>query len=335
MGPGPHGRPHERRPTTHRPALAAGAQRSREGVDRLNIDLVNQVTDAYLQTVEGTDAARLRFLKGVWEIQSTVEAAASAPYTAPDLTAAHEALVTGRPLFTVSAPALPVADYVDVVSRIARYASETAGLPTEQAQALRDADFSAVIDKKVLSTAACSPEAFAADMAAALDARPDGPLTPATVAFVLLSALVPFLTGPARAAMASLGDARVASGAATCPVCGSAASMGRMGESTQLKGAERTLWCGTCHAEWSYERLRCVRCGCRNPDKLRYTYVETDPAHRLHLCDECHGYTRFVFVDDLGKPLSMVVEDAVTATLDAIAADLDYTSAGDGGTKGC
>jgi FdhE protein len=319
---------------TRQPTLAAGASRPREGVDHVNMDLVNQVTDAYLKTAEGTDAARLRFLKGIWEIQSAIEAT-DRSYDAPEATAANEALATGRPLFTESAPAVPIAEYVDAVSRIALYTSETAGLPAEQAEALRHADFATAIVEEALTGAVCAPEAFVANVASELGAQPGGPLTPATVAFVLTSALVPFLTGPARIALAALGDRKVSSGAGTCPVCGSAASMGLMGESTQLKGAERTLWCGLCQAEWSYERLRCVRCGSRNPDKLRYTHVETDSAHRLHLCDECHGYTRFVFTDDLGGPVSMVVEDAVTATLEAIASEQGYTATGDGGAKGC
>jgi FdhE protein len=299
------------------------------------MDLVGRVTDAYLQTAKGSDAARLRFLKGIWEIQSRIEAV-DRHYDAPDADTAREALVTGQPLFLISAPEVPLAEYADAVSRIARYASEMAGLPAEQAEALRGADFAGGIDQERLAGAARSPEAFVADVATEMGAQPGGPLTPATAAFVLISALVPFLTGPAQSAREALGEFdQSAWGAGHCPVCGAAASMGRMGESMQLKGAERTLWCGLCHAEWGYERLRCVRCGCRNPDKLRYTYVEGDSAHRVHLCDECHGYTRFVFVDDLGKPVSMVVEDAVTATLDAVASEQGYTATGDGGKVSC
>ena len=301
----------------------------------MNMDLVSRVTDAYLQTAKGSDAARLRFLEGLWDIQSRIEAV-DRHYDTPVADTAREALVTGQPLFLVSAPEVPVAEYADAVSRIARYASEMAGLPAEQAEALRDADFAAAIGEECLAGAVHSPEAFVAEVASEMGAQPGGLLTSATVAFVLISALVPFLTGPSQSAREALGEFDQRTwGTGHCPVCGAAASMGRMGESTQLKGAERTLWCGLCHAEWGYERLRCVRCGCRNPDKLRYTHVEGDSAHRVHLCDECHGYTRFMFVDDLGKPVSMVVEDAVTATLDAVASEQGYTATGDGGNVSC
>jgi FdhE protein len=258
------------------------------------------------------------------------------PYDVPAADAAREALSTGKPLFALSAPEVPVAEYSSAVSRIARYASEMAGLPDEQAKALLGADFAGAIDAVGLSGAVLSPEVFAAQVADAMGVGPDTPLTPATVAFVLISALVPFLTRASQSACSELGG--LSQGAWTegrCPVCGASAALGRMGESTKLKGAERNLWCGLCHAEWDYERLRCVRCGSRNPDVLRYSYIEGDPAHRVHLCDECHGYTKFVFLDDLGKPASMVVEDAVTARLDAVAIEQGYTATGDGGKGSC
>lgn len=299
----------------------------------MNMDLVSRAAEAYLQTVEGSDAARLRFLTGLWEVQADIESA-GAPYDPPDAEAAKDALVTGQPLFLVSAPSVPLTAYTDAVARIARYVSEHAGLPAEQADALCDADFAAAIDEHALAGAFRSPDTFVADVADAMGVEPEGTLTAATVAFVLVSALVPFLTGPSRAALGTLsGAGRALWTGGDCPVCGGAASMGRMGESTQMKGAERTLWCGMCHAEWGYERIRCVRCGARNPGKLRYSHLEEDPAHRVHLCDECKGYTRFVFVDEVDKPVSMQVEDAMSAILDVVAADIGYTVTGDGGPK--
>lgn len=299
------------------------------------MDLVNQVADAYLQTAEGPDAARLRFARGLWEIQSGVEAV-DRPYAAPNGDIARKAYLSGQPLFLVSTPVVPLTEYMATVSHVAHYASEAAGLPAEQAEAVRDADFAAAINEQLLAKAVPSPDEFVAVVAREMGAHPGGALTPATVAYVLISALMPFLTGPSESARESLGEFDL--GAWTsgqCPVCGSAASLGRMSESTQVKGSKRTLWCSLCHAEWGYERIRCVRCGTRNPDGLRYSYVEGDPAHRVHLCDECHGYTRFVFVDDLGKPLSMVVEDVVAATLDAVALGEGYTVTGDGGKGNC
>jgi FdhE protein len=301
----------------------------------LNTELVSRAVSAYLETAVGPDAARLRFLEGLWDIQSSIESA-ERPYAPPSGEAASEALVNGQTLFAHSAPDVPIAAYSDAVERIARYTSEMAGLPAEQAEVLRNTDFSVALSEERLAGAVHSPEAFVAEVAGDLGAHPSGPLTPATLAFVLISALVPFLTSPSEAALKVLGAFdRRSWGHGRCPVCGAAASMGRVGESTALKGAERVLWCGVCHAEWGYERIRCVRCGTRNPDMLRYSHLENDPAHRVHLCDECHGYAKFVFVNDLRKPLSMVVEDAVTMPLDEVAAQKDYTATGDGGQTSC
>ena len=299
------------------------------------MELVSRAASAYQETAVGPDAARLRFLEGLWDIQASIESA-ERPYAPPSSEAASEALVNGQTLFALSAPEVPVDAYSDGVERIAHYTAEMAGLPAEQAEALRNTNFRAVFSEERLAGAVHSPDAFVAEVANELGAHPAGPLTPATLAFVLISALVPFLTGPSEAALKALGAFdRRAWGHGRCPVCGAAASMGRVGESTALKGAERVLWCGVCHAEWGYERIRCVRCGTRNPDKLRYSHVENDPAHRIHLCDECHGYAKFVFVNDLRKPLSMVVEDAVTMPLDEVAVKNGYTATGDGGQTSC
>jgi len=299
------------------------------------MDLVTRVTDAYLQTLEGSSAARLRFLEGLWDIQSRI-AAVNRPYEAPDAQTSRDALVTGQQLFLMSAPAIPVAEYVDAANRIAAYASEMAGLPAEQAEALSAVDFSEAVGATQLASAPGCPDAFVAEIVAQMSALPDSPLTPASVAFVLASALVPFLVGPAARVLEVVGE--IDGGLWTegrCPVCGAAASAGRMSETTQLSGAQRTLWCGMCHTEWGIERIKCARCGTRNPDMLHYTYVEQDPAHRLHLCEQCHGYMRFVFVDDLELPVAMVVEDAVMTTLDAVASEQGYSATGDGGASSC
>jgi FdhE protein len=297
-------------------------------VNRLNIESVNRVADAYLETVSGSDAGRLSFLKGLWEIQSEAEQAA-VEYQAPDAEAAREALKSGKSLFFLAAPAVPLAEYVELVTRIAAYTADAAGLPEEQADALRSTDFAAAITEELLTSAVSGLHAFEAAVSEALAPAGEA-LTQATLRFVLVSALVPFLTGPAETTLAAVGIIdRTLWSSGNCPVCGSAAAMGRLGESTTLQGAERTLWCSLCNAEWSYERLRCVRCGTRNPDKLRYTHVESDPVHRIHLCDECHGYAKFIAMNDLKKPLSMPVEDAVSANMDGIAVEKGYTATGD------
>lgn len=291
--------------------------------------MVKRASDSYLESAEGSAVARLRFLEGLWAIQSGIEAI-ERPYDIPNAEAARDALVTGQPLFLVSTPIVPLAEYVDAVTAVAAHVSEAAGLPEEQVEALKNADFASAITDKRLECAVRAPDAFFAAVAAALGVDGSTPLTYPTVAFVLASALVPFLTGPSTRAREELGQSVLGSwSSGRCPVCGSAAAMGRMGERSEKQGGERTLWCGLCHAEWGYDRIRCVRCGTRTQSALRYRYAEEDPAHRLHLCDTCHGYVRVVFEDELHAAAVMVVEDAVSTTLDAIARSQGYSPMGD------
>jgi FdhE protein len=302
----------------------------------LNMDHVNQVADAYLATAEGSSAERLRFLKGLWQIQSEIEAANSAEsYEAPETEVARQALLKGRSLFLVSAPAVPPVPYAAAVSRIAAYVAGNAGLAAEQADALRAADFSSVISEDVLSTAPAAPRAFLA-AASEILVEAGSEVAPATIVFVLASALVPFLTGPAARAFAAAGKVdRSVWNSGDCPVCGSSAAAGSIGESSSAQGGVRSLWCGMCHTVWDFDRIRCARCGTGNPDFLRYTHAEDDPAHRLHLCDQCHGYLKVVSENELGKRLDLLVEEAVMAPLDALALELGYTATGDGGSQVC
>jgi len=301
----------------------------------VNAELIQRASDTYLETLTGSDAVRLRFLQGVWEIQSSVESGAG-PYAMPQESVARKAMAMGHPLFGVSAPQINLRAYLNAAERIATYCSERADLPVKEVEALGAVDFSALIEQESLAIAIESPHEFVDLIVDALTARSAPAPTSATIAFVLMSALTPFLTGPSHSLSELLGGfGQHSTDAGECPVCGSGAALGRMGERTALKGAERTLWCAMCHAEWSIERIRCVRCGCRNPDKLRYANVEGDAAHRLHLCDECHGYTRFVFTDDLGRAASMDVEDAVTMVLHDVASELGYSATGDGGAEAC
>lgn len=295
----------------------------------MRTDMLEGALEAYREDADAPLAERLRFLEGLIAIQSELEASVG-PHVLPDVETAREGLLTGQPVFLSSPPALPAGEFVAAVQRVAAYIAEKAGLDESQAAALRSADFDGALTEDALQHAVQSTDAFVAQVAQAIGAAEEADLKPVTVAYVLVSALVPFFSAAAVSALGTLGgvDSQAWS-LGTCPACGSPATIGLKGESTKLQGGERMLWCGLCHTEWSYERLRCVRCGNRATDKLRYTYIEGDSAHRLHLCDECHGYARIVFADELAKPVSMAVEDAVMAPLDSVAREAGYTAAGD------
>lgn len=287
-----------------------------------------------MQDADAGTAARLRFLDGVWRVQDEADVS-GVSFSAPDVETGIDASATGQPLFLVSAPGLPRGAFLDTVERMAALVADTAGLPDEQVAALRQTDFRGVITDEMLVDAARRPEGFLREAAANLAGADGTDLSSATVLFVLSASLTPFVSGPAGQALEAVGDrGRQAWDQGSCPVCGSAAGMARMGEGTQQEGSRRVLWCALCHAEWPYERLRCARCGSRDQAALRYTFVDSDPVHRLHLCDTCHGYVKTTFEGELNRPLSMPVEDAVSTFLDAVAHENGYTASGDGGVGG-
>jgi len=271
----------------------------------------------------------MAFLKGLWDLQAAL-APDMAEYVVPEAETARDALVTGQPLFLVSAPVVSADALRGAVAFIVTYILEASVLEEAEQAALMQANLPAAITDHMVESVVRDFDGFVGAVSAALPSTAENPApSSATVTFVLHSAIVPFLTGPSRLALGTLSKLELSIwDSGNCPVCGTAASMGLMGESTALDGSPRTLWCAHCHAEWSYARMRCVRCGSPAQDKLRYTYEESDPSHRLHLCDECHGYIKVTFVNETQKPISMVVEEAASVTLDAIAAANGYSVRG-------
>jgi len=297
----------------------------------LNIAHINQAADAYLKNAEGPDAARLTFLKGLWELQAELETSAPA-FVAPEPDVARDALASGQPLFRLSSPQVPADAYRAAITRVVAYVLDSAALDPADADALRSADVAAAVSDEMAASALGDFDAFVTEVSRSLQTNPDSPVpSVATLAFVLHEALTPFLTAASAASLKAVdGINWEIWGTSQCPVCGAAAALGRMSEGTSLQGAGRTLWCSQCHAEWGYERIRCARFGSRTQNLLRYTYEESDPAHRLHLCDTCHGYLKVTFESDVNKRIEMVVEEAVSLPLDAIARANGYTPSGTG-----
>lgn len=324
-------------------------------VDFLKMNTVEKAVESYLGTLEDADAARLRFFKGLWDVQDSLTGLA-APYAVPSRDEATEALRAAEAVFARYVPSVELEAYLEAVSQVRDYVVQAAGLGEEQVQALREADFGAAVTAESLSKAPYAideflsetydaligPDGSAADEGA--DTSTDAPSThgddtdaeaavvePAVFALVAVAALSPLIAGAAVDARAAF-DAKVL-GQVTpqhCPVCGSAAAMSFVGERSSLQGGDRKLWCGLCHTSWPYGRVRCARCGNRSSTSLRYSHTEDDPGHRVHLCDQCHGYIRTVFSDEVNRTISPVVEDVVTSHLHEVAAQLGYSPAGDG-----
>ncbi|WP_371298187.1 formate dehydrogenase accessory protein FdhE [Paraeggerthella sp.] len=87
----------------------------------------------------------------------------------------------------------------------------------------------------------------------------------------------------------------------------------------QCRAAAKSCGAASGGTAWDFERVRCARCGTQNQAHLHYFNVEGDDAHRIATCDECGGYVRTVYQEDVLAPFSFEVEDVVMARLDLIA----------------
>lgn len=312
-------------------------------VDFLKMSTVEKAVTSYLGELEEADATRLQFFKGLWDIQDSLTAGAAA-YAVPSGEEATAAARNREPLFARFTPEVDRDAYLGAVAKIAEYVRENAGLSDDQVAALAGADFDAAVTAEALAKAPYAVDEFLAEVyegllpedddvedAADSDADDEAILAPAVFAMVAVAALTPLVAGAAIDARRAI-DTKTLSELAPqeCPVCGSMAAMSFVGERSSLQGGDRKLWCGMCHTTWPYGRLRCARCGTRSSTVLRYKHTEEDPGHRIHICDDCHGYIRTVFHDEVTHIVSPVVEDVVTSHLHIVAEDLGYTAAGDG-----
>ena len=72
----------------------------------------------------------------------------------------------------------------------------------------------------------------------------------------------------------------------TCFVCGADPDMAFVAATTK-NGNVKRLHCGACGATWSFERIRCARCGDEAVSDLSYIADADDNNMRLHICAAC------------------------------------------------
>ncbi|WP_295478010.1 formate dehydrogenase accessory protein FdhE [uncultured Sutterella sp.] len=86
----------------------------------------------------------------------------------------------------------------------------------------------------------------------------------------------------------------------TCFCCGADPDVAAV-SATNNHGNVKKLYCGACGARWTFERIRCARCGDDAVSDLSYVSDESDDSHRLHVCAACHAAMPTLFApgDDL------------------------------------
>ncbi|MGI6535870.1 MAG: formate dehydrogenase accessory protein FdhE [Eggerthellaceae bacterium] len=291
----------------------------------MDLTQIASAVEEYGKASSEADRARLDFFAGLYrrEQEHAERMAAATPYTAPDGDAIEGWYWAEEPVLGHAPATVDASAFADAARDLSAWTADHAGLVPDAAQALASFDWNAFAKRADLDRAGAEPPAF---LEAVLD-DPEACGVPGALPVPVFAAV---LTGTLRSLLQPASEAIMAQapkGSADhnrplrCPVCGMPAAASTVGDTPDSEGKGRRQYCSLCGARWSFERIRCGNCGTRNQGHLHYHHVEGDPAHRLQTCDECGGYQRVVFQDELIASPCMEVEDVVMARLDQIALD--------------
>lgn len=297
----------------------------------MDLKLVHTAVDAYAKGASRSDAARLRFFEGLFDIQQQRAdlVAASDGYEAPAAPEAFELYRDDSPVFSKAPVTLDAAEFQKTCEMLAAYLASEAGLADEAAQALAAYDWSVFVEHADLALAGSDPALFIERMLQSISELDVPDDLPANVfmmvpAFALRAHLQPAAELVAKAARKGKPEDEPGHvHPVDCPICGTPSTASWVGAGAGSDGRGREQYCSMCGHQWEYERVRCGACGSTNQNKLHYKNLEGDSAHRLLTCDDCGGYQRVVFREELDPscPMVMEVEDVVMAKLDQVALD--------------
>ena len=289
----------------------------------MNLRLIDAATAAY-KDLSQDDLNRLVFFRSIWGVQAAAAEECPCVYEVPS---AHDLgiyVAKGNSVFSKAPVVVDAARLAKTAADIAECIAMKKMLAATSQELLVNTEWDKVVAALDIELAGSDPAAFL-DAAAQLFSQgaADDAAT-LTAVNVLSQALRCQLEAPAAAVVKALKKAELFEDLhpITCPCCGSAPTLSHVGGKTSSQGRGRVLVCQQCGSAWEFERIRCARCGQKNPNHLHYFNIEGDEAHRIATCDDCGGYMRTLFSEegDL-NPVSYEVEDVVMARLDALAAD--------------
>ncbi len=292
----------------------------------MNLKLIDAAIASYSGSIGKGDASRLALFRSIWEEQNRI-ASATSPWKAPDTARVAELAQQEIPLFQDTPVALDEAPFAKAAALIARMLDDAGIFANQTEHRMRDINWVCVAAEASLETAGSKPPHFLEKVCTLLEKDAFGSESARLGALAASLALRPFLQNAAEHGSKALRDAAPSAHPLLCPMCGTAPSLACVA-GTVSKGRMRTLWCSQCGAQWSFERVRCARCGTHNQRYLHFHHIQGDESHRIASCDKCGGYIRTIYVeeDHLLAPFSFEVEDVLTARLDAIAADPSFAA---------
>lgn len=291
----------------------------------MNLKFIDRVIETYNDLPEA-DQRRLGYFRGLWEEMERWASSPSAEgsaYAVPTEEALVAAWNAEKPVFGFAAPKLKRDRFCAICAALRNYMVGQGGLNAEDAEEFGGLDFIGLVERCDIEGAAADPDAFLAGMLSrALEQGVSEGVARLAVFAGLLALRVDFEPAAKRVAKAQAKANTDGHNPLTCPVCGSAPALARVGGAdSPTEGRGRTLYCMQCGNAWEFERVRCARCGTKNQGHLHFYNIEGDDAHRIATCDECGGYIRTVYIDEPLRPFSYEVEEVVTARLDALARD--------------
>lgn len=296
----------------------------------MNLKFIDRVIESYREGLEPADLKRLEYFRGLWEVMDRWTggpSAASRSYNIPANEALEAAWTDDKPVFALAAPALKRDRFCAICSALCEYVCESGILSEEDTKVLSEVDFISLVSRGDMAVAASDPDRFLGLLLGkAIEQGASGGVARLVALVGMLALRVDFEPIARQVRKAQKRADLVASHfPLRCPVCGSAPSLARVGGAdSPTEGRGRTLYCAQCGSDWTFQRVRCARCGTQNQGHLHYFNIEGDDAHRIHKCDECGDYMRTVFIEDALRPFSYEVEEVISARFDAIARDLKF-----------
>jgi len=108
-----------------------------------------------------------------------------------------------------------------------------------------------------------------------------------------------------------------------CPFCGGIPALALRRSSSESDGAARSLVCGLCDLEWTFQRIVCPACFEQTPAKLPSYASDAHPNVRIEACETCRRYVKSLDVTRNPRA-APEVDDLVTLALDLWATEQGF-----------
>ena len=292
----------------------------------MNLKAIDRAIAAYEGEFDEADAARMAFFRTLWGIMQdeSDRLAETNPYEPLEPAEFIAQYWKFTPALLSRPVAIDAREFAHTCTLVAAHMAENAGLENDVASVLDAYEWSGFANACDLEKAGRDPAAFVEECLKGIDRFCVDSACPGGVFMMVPTfALRAHLQGPAQQTMENFlvkrDEQNYHDKPLRCPICGTHAAAAYVLSGASTESHDRMLFCATCGTTWSFERVRCACCGMQNQAHLHWFHLEGDSAHRLQNCEECGDYMRTVFQDDLGKPLSIEVEDVIMARLDAVA----------------